>query len=64
LPKSKAFDLRKILFNEIKDGKSLQLSYLGNLKDKILLNSNWHELRKQEKCPSLAPLRRIFYKTQ
>ena len=30
----------------------------------ILLNPNWHELRKQEKCSSLAPPRSIFYKTQ
>ena len=28
------------------------------------LNPNWHELRKQEKCSSLAPPRSIFYKTQ
>ena len=30
----------------------------------LLLNPNWHELRKQEKCLSLAPPRRNFYKTQ
>ena len=28
------------------------------------LNPNWHELRKQEKCSSLAPPRSKFYKTQ
>ena len=27
-------------------------------------NPNWHELRKQEKCSSLAPPRSKFYKTQ
>ena len=27
-------------------------------------NSNWHELRKQENCSSLAPSRSKFYKTQ
>jgi hypothetical protein len=27
-------------------------------------NPNWHELRKQEKCSSLAPHRSKFYKTQ
>ena len=29
-----------------------------------LLNPNWHELWKQEKCSSLVPPRGIFYKTQ
>ena len=28
----------------------------------FLINPNWHELRKQEKCSSLAPSRSIFYK--
>ena len=28
----------------------------------FLINSNWHELRKQEKCSLLAPSRSIFYK--
>ena len=28
------------------------------------INSNWHELRKQEKCSSLAPPGSTFYKTQ
>ena len=27
-------------------------------------NPNWHELRKQEKCSSLAPPRSKFYNTQ
>ena len=30
----------------------------------FILNPNWHELRKQEKCSSLAPPRSKFYKTQ
>ena len=30
----------------------------------LILNPNWHELWKQEKCSSLAPPRDIFYKTQ
>ena len=29
-----------------------------------LVNPNWHELWKQEKCSSLAPFRDIFYMTQ
>ena len=29
-----------------------------------LVNPNWHELWKQEKCSSLAPPRGIFYKIQ
>ena len=28
------------------------------------INPNWHELRKQEKCSSLAPPRSTFYKTR
>ena len=31
---------------------------------KCCLNPNWHELRKQEKCSSLAQPRSKFYKTQ
>ena len=30
----------------------------------VQFNPNCHELRKQEKCSSLAPPRRVFYKTQ
>ena len=30
----------------------------------VFVNPHWHELWKQEKCSSLAPHRRIFYKTQ
>ena len=29
----------------------------------FILNTHWHELWKQEKCPSLTPPSGIFYKT-
>ena len=36
---------------------------IGRLK-MYQLNPNWHEIRKHEKCSSLAPPRSKFYKTQ
>jgi hypothetical protein len=30
----------------------------------LILNPNWHELRKQKKCSSLVPPKSKFYKTQ
>ena len=39
-------------------------SWQNSYKGVCFLNPNWHELRKQEKCSSLAPPRSKFYKTQ
>ena len=36
----------------------------GTRDEEVEFNPNWHELRKQEKCSSLAPPRSKFYKTQ
>ena len=40
------------------------LELMEILKSLLSINPNWHELRKQEKCSSLARRRSKFYKTQ
>ena len=57
LPRAVACLLTKHVRYQISD--SAQLKKIG-----FAFNPDWHELRKQEKCSSLAPSRSKFYKTQ
>ena len=49
--------------NKTENGPQLELLVSTDQRQKKLKH-NWHELRKQEKCSSLALPRSKFYKTQ